>query len=116
MLVNFSPDTAPASANPQEDTRGPVASTTVVVTTTSTAALLANAARAYYLIRNNGAVAVHFSETTPATVAGAFYTLQPGKGWKEDFNGTPRYLGAIYAITASGSTSLGVNEANLLTS
>jgi hypothetical protein len=114
MLINFSPDAAPASANPQEDVRGPVTATTVTVSNTSIVALAANSQRAYYLIRNNGSVPVHFTENVVATVTGAFYTLQPGKAWEEGFNGTPRYTGVINAITASGSATIGVNEANLI--
>ena len=114
MLVNFSPDPIPASANPQENTRGPVATTQVTVTDGSILALAVNPSRAYYLIRNNGAVPVHFTESSPAEVANASYTLQPGRAWEESFSGTPRYTGAIYAITASGSALIGVNEANLI--
>jgi hypothetical protein len=114
MLVNFAADPTPASSNPQEDVRGPVTPGSVTVSTTSVVALAANANRAYYLIRNNGSVPVHFTESTPATVANAFYTLQPGKAWEEGFSGTPRYTGALYAITASGSAAIGVNEAVLI--
>jgi hypothetical protein len=114
MLVNFSPDPTPASSNPQEDTRGPVATTTVPVSATTTVVLAANPSRAYYLIRNNGNVPVYLTESVAATVANAFYVLQPGKGWEEAFNSTPRYTGSINGITASGTASVIVNEANLL--
>lgn len=115
MLVNFAPDSAPvaANANPIEDKRGPVTTTTVSVGTTTTLALAANDNRAYYLIRNNGNVPVYLTENAAATVANAFYILQPGRGWEEAFNSTPRYTGVINAI-ATATCEIKVNEAIVL--
>ncbi|MEZ2226601.1 MAG: hypothetical protein ACBR50_10075 [Microcoleus sp.] len=39
--------------------------------------------------------------------------LHPGFMWKEDFSNSPRYLGAISGITATGTSSLLVSEAVL---
>jgi hypothetical protein len=116
-LVNFSPDAPPTSANPIEDRRGPVNITTVnLVANTSALALAANENRAYYLVRNAGNTPAYLTEAAlsgTATVANAAYIVQPGRGWEESFNGSPRYTGAILAI-ATSACQLIISEANLI--
>jgi len=110
MLVNVNPS---ASVNITEDVRSAKTTTTVSATTTLAVALAANATRANYSIFNAGPSDVFVGEG--ATVTSALYDFKIPSGfyWKEEFL-TARYLGAISAITASGTASLMISEGSLI--
>ena len=97
-----------------EDIRGPKTTTTVSVTNTVGVALAANNNRAVFGIYNSGTTPVFIREGAVVTPTLYDFIIPPGFYWKEDFNNSPRYLGAIAAITASGTTSLQVSEAEMI--
>jgi len=98
-----------ASINVAEDVRGALTPVNVNVTNTSTIVLAANSARATAAIYNAGATTAFLREgTSPATTTVYNYPLPPGRLWEPDPN--IRYLGAISAVTATGSTDLKVSE------
>jgi hypothetical protein len=111
MIFNLNPN---AEVNIKEDTRSAKTTTTVSATSTAAVALAANANRANYSIYNAGPATVFLREG--ATVTSALYDVPIPSGfhWKEDFNGTARYLGAISVITAADTASLQVSEGTLL--
>lgn len=98
-----------------EDVRGPKTTTTVSATATASVVLPANnGRRAVYSIYNAGATSVFVREGATVTPTLYEFIIPPGFLWKEDFGNTPRYLGAVSAVTASGTTSLQVSEAVII--
>lgn len=112
MIFNLNQN---SQINVREDTRGPKASVTVSATSTVSVALAANASRANYSIYNAGPDTVFVREGVEVTDTLYDVQLPPGFYWKEDFNGTARYLGEVSVITAgAGTASLQVSEGTLL--
>lgn len=111
MLFNLNPSNV---VNVAEDIRGPKTTTTVSATATVSVALPANNSRGVYSIYNAGTTSVFIREGATVTSALYDFVIPPGFYWKEDFASSPRYLGAISAITASGTTSLQVSEAVII--
>jgi hypothetical protein len=108
---------ATATVNVTEDARGsltPVVNSPFTVTTTAVVVLPANTNRASAAIYNAGATTVFLREgTTPAVTATSYnYPLPPGRLWEPDSNF--RFLGAVQAITASGSATLQVSESVII--
>ncbi|WP_293151222.1 MULTISPECIES: hypothetical protein [unclassified Microcoleus] len=112
MLVNLN---STSSINVAEDIRGAKTTTAVSASTTVGVALAANPNRAAYSIYNAGTVPVFVREGAVVSASLYEFIIPPGFLWKEDFATTPRYLGAISVITASGTTNLMVAQADLLT-
>lgn len=111
MLFNLNSSNA---INVAEDIRGPKTTTTVSVAATASVALAANNNRAVYGVYNAGNTSVFVREGAVVTPTLYDFIIPPGFYWKEDFSNSPRYLGAISAVTASGTTSLQVSEAALI--
>lgn len=111
MLFNLNPSSA---INVAEDIRGPKTTATVNIAATASVALAANNSRAVYGIYNAGNTPVFVREGAVVTSTLYDFIIPPGFYWKEDFSNSPRYLGAVSAVTASGTTSLQVSEAVLL--
>lgn len=103
-----------SSVNIAEDIRGPKTATTVSATSTAAVVLPANSSRAVYSIYNAGATPVFIRDGTTVSVSVYEFILNPGFLWKEEFNNAPRYLGAVSAVTASGTSSLQVSEAVII--
>lgn len=111
MLFNLNPSSA---VNVAEDTRGPKVTATATVTATASVVLAANNNRAVYGIYNAGNTSIFMREGAIVTPTLYDVIIPPGFYWKEDFGASPRYLGAISAVTASGTTSLQVSEAVII--
>ncbi len=111
MLFNLNPSN---TINVAEDVRGPKVTTTANATATASVVLAANNSRGVYSIYNAGATSVFVREGAVVTPALYDFIIPPGFYWKEDFGASPRYLGVISAVTASGTTSLQVSEASII--
>jgi hypothetical protein len=111
MMMNLNPG---LPVNVSEGVRGAQNVTTAAVGVTVFPLLAANPDRASYNLYNIGTQTVYVREG--ATVSPTLYdiAIPPGYLWKETFSGSPRYLGAISAITASGVSSVQVSEGELL--
>lgn len=111
-------DLTPAAAavtnvNVTEDVRGnltPVTGSPFTVTTTAAVVLPANPSRATASIFNSGTTTVFLREgTTPAVSPTSYnYPLPPNRLWEPDANF--RFLGAVQAVTAAGTSTLQVSE------
>ncbi|MEZ2280379.1 MAG: hypothetical protein ACBR12_26095 [Microcoleus sp.] len=110
MLYDLNPR---SGVNVVEDIRGPKTTTTVSATATASVILPANSNRAVYSIYNAGNTTVFLREGSTVSSTVFEVPLHPGFMWKEDFSNSPRYLGAISGITATGTSSLLVSEAVL---
>lgn len=110
MLFNLNPAT---EIKITEDTRTAKTTTSVAVTTTAIPLLAANATRGAYSIYNPGPATVFVREGAVVTATLYDFQIPAGYYWKEDFPGSPRYLGAIAGITASGTSNVLVSEGNL---
>ncbi len=111
MIFNLNPNN---QVDIKKDTRGPKMTATVSATSTVSVALAANANRANYSILNNGPATIYLREGAVVTSTLCDVAIPSGFYWKEEFSGSPRYLGAISVITASGTASLQVSEGTLL--
>jgi hypothetical protein len=111
MMMNLNPG-LPVNVN--EGVRDAQTVVTAAVGTTVFPVLAANPSRASYNLYNIGSETVYIREG--ATVSSTLYdiAIPPGYLWKEAFSGSPRYLGAISGVTASGISSLQVSEGSLL--
>lgn len=113
-ISDLSPPIQPATnVNLTEDVRGnltPVTGSPFTVTTTASVVLAPNTSRATAAIFNAGTGTVFLREGTAPTVTTTSYNypLPPNKLWEPDINF--RFLGAIQAITPSGSAILHVSE------
>jgi hypothetical protein len=110
MIFNLNPAT---EVKVTEDTR--IAKTPVAVAVSATAVplLAANSNRGAYSIYNPGPATVFVREGAVVTATLYDFQIPAGYYWKEDFPGSPRYLGAIAGITASGTSTVLVAEGNL---
>lgn len=115
-------DLTPAAAaitnvNVTEDVRSnltPVTNSPFTVTTAAVVILPANPSRASASIFNSGNTTVFLREgITPVITATSYnYPLPPNRLWEPDSNF--RFLGAVQAITASGSSTLQVSESTII--
>lgn len=103
-----------ANVDISEDIRGPKITTAVSATSTAAVILPVNNNRAGYSVYNAGSVPVFIRDGTTITSSVYEFILNPGFLWKENFDNSPRYLGAISAVTASGTSSLLVSEAVII--
>lgn len=111
MLYDLNPR---SEINVSEDVRGPKVTASASATATSSVVLPANPNRAVYTIQNTGTVTVFLGEGSTVSPTSYSVLLRPGVLWLENFNNSPRYLGAVSGVTASGSSSLLVSESVLL--
>lgn len=117
-IYDLTPAAAPISnVNVTEDVRSnlsPVTNSPFTVTTTAVVILPANALRASASIFNSGSTTAFLREgSTPAITASNYnYPLPPNRLWEPDSNF--RFLGAVQAITASGSSTLQVSESTII--
>ena len=96
---------ANTSINIAEDVRGAATpAAPVSVTTTASVILPANPTRATVSIYNGGTTTIYLGEGTTVSSTAYNYPLPPGRLWEPDSNF--RYLGAVSAISASGTNTL----------
>jgi len=81
----------------------------VAVTATSSTALASNSSRVSAVLVNTGINDVTIRRSATAVVAGTGIVIKAGGGTYE-INSTNLYTGAITAITASGSSTLAIEE------
>jgi hypothetical protein len=99
-------DLSPANVtvNVAEDVRGSATPAPAVsVAATASVILPANSNRATAHVYNGGTTTIFLGEGTTVSTTAYNYPLPPGRLWEPDSNF--RYLGAISAITASGTNA-----------
>lgn len=104
MLYNPPTITVPAASI---NTVGNPTSSTATITTTDSVALAANSNRKKTIIFNAGSTRAYINFTSAASLTSYAFWIEPAGYFIDDVSPT---TAAIHAITASGTTSLNIQE------